>query len=101
MNEYLKELYKELEPYLEGCTIEHFDKAIKKLYYFRDFIKFSDEYERVLNDLKHDYLTLNEINNKLALWYMYESINEAIYLDTLEILKAEEIQKYIDDISDC
>lgn len=98
MNEYLKELYKEFEPYLEGCTIEHFDKAIKKLYYYKTFPK---DYELVLNDLKHDYLTLNEINNNLVLWYMDESTNAAIYLDTLEILEDEEIKKYIDNISDC
>lgn len=95
MNEYLKEFYNELEPFLEGYTIEQIDKAIKELYYYRTFPR---DYELVLNDLKHDYLTLNEMNNKLVLWYMDEVFNRAIYLDTLEIIEGEEMEAITDEI---
>lgn len=93
MNKYLKEFYKELKPYLEGYTIENLDKATKRLYYFMDIINFPNEYERVLNDLKYDYLTLSEINNKLVLWYMDESTNILIFLDDFKILENKEIDK--------
>jgi hypothetical protein len=89
MNEYLKEIYNELK--LEEYTIEQIDKALKELYYFYNF---PEDYELVLNDLKHDYLTGNVTRNgREVLWYMDESLNVAIYVDTLEQLTDEEIEK--------
>lgn len=46
------------------------------------------------NDRKHDYLTENIARNgREVLWYMDESYNVAIYVDTLEQLTDEEIEK--------
>lgn len=63
--------------------------AIKKLY---EEIGFEDV--DVLSDIEHDYLTENTCRNgRDVLWYIDEANNIAIYIDTLEFLTEEEIEK--------
>ena len=64
--------------------------AIESLY---SFLGVDDE-ETVLNDIEHDYLTVNTcMNGRTALWYLDERYNIAIYTDTAELLSPEEIEK--------
>lgn len=45
-------------------------------------------------DIKYDYLTENIARNgRSVLWYIDETHNAAIYVDTLELLTDEEIEK--------
>lgn len=61
--------------------------ALKKLYEEIGF-------ENVLSDIENDYLTENSCRNgRDVLWYMDENNNVAIYIDTLEFLTEEEIEK--------
>ena len=48
----------------------------------------------ILDDIKNDVLTdITARNGREALWYMVENIDKAIYVDTLEFLTEEEIEK--------
>lgn len=62
--------------------------AIKKLY--KELCK----EESVLNDIEHDYLTENTCRNgREVLWYFDGNNELAIYIDTLDFLTKEEIEK--------
>lgn len=67
------------------------EKALRRLY---DALGIdSPDYEE---DQAHDYLTENEARNgRGVLWYMDENHNAAIYMDTLELLTAEEIEEQL------
>ncbi len=65
------------------------NKAEQKIYEILGFNK-----PDINNDRKYDYLTENVARNgREVLWYMDESHNLAIYVDTLEQLTDEEIEK--------
>lgn len=64
-------------------------KAIEKVYSVAGI-----ESESIFDDIKKDYLTLNTCRNgREVVWYMDESKNVAVYVDTLEVLSNEEIEK--------
>lgn len=71
--------------------------ALAKLYNEMDMYydySLMDLLEAINRDMELDYLTENECRNKRAvLWYSDENYNEAIYIDTLEFLTEEEIEK--------
>lgn len=63
-------------------------KAIAKLY---ERIPYS---ETILEDIDGSFLTEDTTRNgREVLWYMDETHNEAVYIDTLEFLTEEEIEK--------
>ncbi len=69
--------------------MENYNKAIKEIYNILGVNEPDIE-----NDRKHDYLTDNVARNgRDILWYLDESNNIAIYVDTLERLTEEEIEK--------
>ena len=63
-------------------------KAIAKLY---ERIPYS---ETILEDIDGSFLTEDTARNgREVLWYMNDLFNEAVYIDTLEFLTEEEIEK--------
>lgn len=70
---------------MENKTLMALEKLYKKL-----------NMEHVLDDIRHDYLSECVCRNgREALWYMDESINVAIYTDTLEFLTLDEIDNQL------
>ena len=48
----------------------------------------------ILNDIEHDYITENTCRNgRDVIWYADESNNIVIYIDTLDFLDDEEMEK--------
>ncbi len=67
----------------------NYDKAIKNIYDTLGLDK-----PDIKNDRKHGYLTDNVARNgRNVLWYLDETNDIAIYIDTLEQLTEEEIEK--------
>lgn len=61
--------------------------AIKKLYQHLGT-------DSVIEDIDGDTLTENQCRNgRNVLWYLDETNNVAIYIDTLELMTEEEIEK--------
>lgn len=64
-------------------------KAIIKLY---DYLGLNEN--SILDDIKNDFLTENDCRNgRSVIWYNDGSHEMAIYIDTLDILSDEEIEK--------
>lgn len=52
--------------------------------------------ENVIDDISNDYLTENRCRNgRDVLWYLDGTVNEAIYVDNLTFLSAEEIDEQL------
>lgn len=64
-------------------------EAMAKLYEEMDF-----ENPDIAEDMKNDFLSECKCRNgREVLWYMDEANNKAIYIDTMEFLTDEEIEK--------
>ena len=64
-------------------------KAIVKLYSVLEL-----DGEGIMDDIKNGYITENDTRSgRTVLWYLDESRNVAIYIDTLEELTEEEKEK--------
>lgn len=65
------------------------DKAVRLLYE-----ELNLDIDSIDNDYKHDYLSVcTARNGKEAFWYYDGTLESAIYIDTLEFLTADEIEK--------
>ena len=50
--------------------------------------------EGILDDIKNGYLTENDTRSgRTVLWYLYGDKSVAMYVDSLEIMSEEEIEK--------
>lgn len=55
-----------------------YDKYLPVQYNFDE-----EEFNSIMNDIRHDYLSLNIFNNEPVLWYMDENHDVACYVESL------------------
>ena len=76
--------------------VEEFKKYESVIKYLYDEISYSYDKEDILEDIKHDYLTLNiGRDNETYIWYMDENKSIAINVKNKKILTNAEVESIL------
>lgn len=78
------------------ASVIYNEKQVAALIKVLDDLDYDSDEESLLDNLKYDYLTINKCRNgREVAWYIDESHNKCIYVDTLEELTDAEIEEQL------